>query len=104
MNTRPTSFFNKLSVFVAMTSHLHHGSVSVTLVAAFAALGSLWLNRFLSSDLDLPLVADDDLVIDHDGDSIDDAFQAQLAVHLMPVRAVADAEMHGAQSFFLAAH
>ena len=43
MNTRPTSFFNKLSVFVAMTSHLHHGSVSVTLVAAFAALGSLRL-------------------------------------------------------------
>jgi hypothetical protein len=27
-------------------SHLHHGSIYVTLVAAFAALGSLWLTVF----------------------------------------------------------
>src|SRR5690242_20070837 len=66
-------------------------------------LCSLWLNSFLS-DLDLAVLADHVLVVDHHRHTIDDAFESQFAVHLVAVGAVADAEVHGAQALFLAPH
>ena len=66
-----------------------------------------WLNRnvlFFASDLDLSLIANNDFVVHHHGDAIDDTFQAQLTVHLMAISSMTDAEMHRAEPFFLAAH
>ena len=87
-----------------------HASVEFDSVAANTRLRRAPTRQ--GSNFDHAVLADDDIVIDDDGDPGDDSFQSERAEHALArvigkgvtVRPGADAEVHGPVAFFVAAH